>query len=212
MKRQSDNGNIWINYDDLDRKELSDIKAILFGEDMLFDRLSIDKGTINAVHQYQWAIEGDEYEKCKELTESEFVKSPQFTYCVDSDCIISFHFNFYSRMSFEDKEYCGIFVELDEMPEDIKRINIEVDIKCNDKRAYRQLLRDQKLDQNKTMCGFRFFSTKTLENNTYFQWTFGVKVFNIKMMETDDAVSDGDLDGEDFLEAYRTVRAITDLY
>ena len=200
MKKQSENDNIWINHHDLDRKENLDIKVALFGEGMLFDRLSIDKSRINAVQQYEWKIEGDEYTKCKELAALDHVQSPSFVYNIASDCVICFHFNFYARMSFEDEEYCGIFVEIDEMPEDIKRLDIEVDIKCNEKRAYRQLMRDQKLTQKKRVCGFRIFATKVLDSNTYFDWIFGVKIFNLKMTETDDGemedgFDDADLDG-----------------
>ena len=186
MKRQSEHGNIWINHHDLDRKENLDIKTALFGDNMLFDRLSIDKSNINTVQQYEWKIESDEYEKCKELAASEYVKSPRFAYNIDGDIVIYFHFNFYGRMSFEDEEYCGIFVEIDEMPKDVKRFNIEVDIKCNEKKAYRHLLRDQKLTQKKRVCGFRMFKSKALDSNSCFEWVFGVKVFNLKMVETDD--------------------------
>ena len=98
----------------------------------------------------------------------------------------------YGRMSFDDEEYCGIFVEIDQMPEDIKAINIEVDIKCNDKKAYRQLMRDQKLTQKKRICGFRIFTAKALDINSCFEWIFGVKIFNLKMidMETDEDVAE----------------------
>ena len=116
MKMQSENGYIWVNHHDLDRKEHLDIKTALFGEGMLFDHLSIDQTKINAVQQYEWMIDADEYEKCKEHTTLEYVQSPPFEYHIDSDCVICFHFNFYGRMSFEDKEYCGIFVEIDNMP------------------------------------------------------------------------------------------------
>merc|ERR1739842_135306 len=94
-------------------------------------------------------------------------------------------------MSSGDKEYCGIFVEIDEMPEDIKELNIEIDIKCNEKKAYRQLMREQKLTQKKRICGFRIFPTKTLDNNSCFEWIFGVKIFNLKVSAT------GNEDGND---------------
>ena len=186
MKRQSENDNIWINHHDLDREENLDIKAALFGNDMLFDVLTIDKSNINAVQQYEWKIEGDEYEKCKELDASQYVQSPQFTYHVDSECVITFHFNFYCRMSSDDDEYCAIFVEIDEMPEDMKRFNIEFDVKCNERKAYRQLMRDQELSQKSRSCGFRIFNTSELDKNTFLEWTFGVKIFKIRMVRNDD--------------------------
>ena len=192
MRKHSDDGNVWLNRHDLDCEEHRDVQRALLGDGMLFDRLSIDKSNINAVEQYEWTIAGDEYEKCKELAASEYVKSPQNEYHIASDCIIYFHFNFYGRMTFEDKEYCGVFVEIDEMPDYIKGIDIEVDIKCNEKKAYRQLLRDQKLTQKKRICGFRIFRTSVLDNNSCFEWTFGVKIFNMKTMETDHEETDNE--------------------
>ena len=211
MKTQYIDGNVWMNYNDLDRKENMDIKATLFGDDMLFDCLSIDKSNINSVQQYGWNIEGDEYIKCKELAVSESVQSPRFAFIVDrdSDRCIHFRFNFYGRLSFEDKEYCGIFVEIDEMPEDIKGINIEVDIKCNEKKAYRQLLRDQKLTQKKRICGFRIFPAKALDNNSCFKWIFGVKIFNVKMVEMDADDDDDEFEDIEFGDLYRR---LSDLY
>ena len=192
---------VWINHHDLDRKEHSDIKEALFGEGMLFDHLSIDRTKINTVQQYEWRIDGDEYEKCKGLAASEFVQSPRcFEYDIDSDSVICFHFEFYARMATEDKEYCGIFVEIDEMPEDIKAFNIEIDIKCNEKKAYRHLMRNQKLTAKKRICGFRIFPTKTLENNASFDWVFGVKIFKINRSE--DGMDDNDVA---FVELYKQI-------
>ena len=205
MKKQYVDGNGWLNYHDLDRKENMDIKSTLFGEGMLFDCLSIDKSKINAVQQYEWKIEGDEYQKCRELAVSEYVQSPRFAFIVDgdSDRSIHFHFNFYGRMSFEDKAFYGIFVEIDQMPEDIKAINIEVDIKCNEKKSYRQLLRDQKLTQKKRICGFRIFTAKALENNSHFEWTFGVKIFNLKIIEMDADDDEDNIEDMEFDDLYQ---------
>ena len=194
-----------MNYDDLDRQKNIDIKSTLFGDGMLFDCLSIDKSKINAVQQYEWNIEGDEYQKCKELAVSEYAQSPRFAFIVDgdSDRCIHFHFNFYGRMTFDDKEYCGIFVEIYEMPEDIKAINIEVDIKCNEKKSYRQLLRDQKLTQKKRICGFRIFPAKALDNNLCFKWIFGVKIFNLKVIEMDGDHEEDNIEDMEFDDLYQ---------
>ena len=211
MKNQNENGNIWINHRDLDRKEHLDIKMALFGEGMLFDHLSIDKSKINAVQQFEWMIEGDEYIKCKQVAAdvaSKYVQSRHFEYHIDSDTI-TLHFNFYGRMKFEAKEYCGIFVEIDEMPQSLNGFNIEVDIKCNEKKAYRQLLRDQKLTAKKRICGFRIFRTSELDKNTFLHWIFGVKIFNLKKLKLDtDDVIDG-FEEMDFDEMY--IR-LSDLY
>ena len=199
-----------MNHHDLNQKDLSEIKAALLGKDMLFDRLGIDQSRINAVQQYEWKLDGDEYEKCKKLAASKYVQSPRFEYHVDLDdakYIINFHFNFFGRISSDDKEYCGIFVEIDEMPEDVQGITIEVDIKCNDKRAYRHLIREQQLTQKKRKCGFRIFATSVLDKNEYFEWTFGVKIFNAKVTE-----SDIPLDGLANLELDDLYRTLSHLY
>lgn len=51
----------------------------------------------------------------------------------------------------------GIYVEIDEMRRNIERLRIEVDIKCNDKKKYRQLMRTQILTQKKRVYGVRVF-------------------------------------------------------
>ena len=187
-----------MNHHDLNNEQLSDIRNELLGKNMMFDRLYIDQSRIKSVEQYKWKIEGDEYEKCKAHSTSQYVQSPRFEYA-NSGYSISFHFNFYGRICSDDKEYCGIFVELDEMPEDIKRIEIEVDIKCNEKKAYRHLIRDQQLTREKRRCGFRIFMTSALDKNECFEWTFGVKIFNVKITGNDDdtpidAQADAELD------------------
>ena len=199
---------MWLNHDDLDNEELSGIRSALFGKDMLFERLSIDPTAIKSVQKYEWRIEGDEYQKCKELTVSEdlkspkyvqcqqnslsiseYVESPLFTFIVDEECTVSFHFNFHGEMD-EDNPYCGIFVEIDEMPDNMERLRIEVDMKCNEKKAYRQLMREQILTQTKRVCGINVFEQKELSKNSSLHWVFGVKIFKITMAETEDGRED----------------------
>ena len=92
------------------------------------------------------------------------------------------------------------------MPGDIKGINIEVDIKCNEKKVYRQLLRGQKLTQKKRICGFQIFPTKTLENNKFFEWVFGVKIFKIKRSTNYEEVEDRiEVDDVDFEGLYKQI-------
>ena len=203
MRRQYAKGQMWLNHDDLDNEELSGIKDALFGKDMLFERLSIDPTKIKSVQQYEWIIEADEYKKCKDLTPSkyltspkyincqqnsssisEYVQSPLFTFIVDEECTVQFHFKFYGEMD-GDNPCCGIFVEIDEMPENMERLRIEVDMKCNEKKAYRQLMREQILTQTKRVCGINVFEQKELSKNSSLHWVFGVKMFKISMTGTE---------------------------
>merc|ERR1719433_484918 len=61
MKAMMKRGTLWMNHYELDRREYSSIKAILFGNGKLFDVLSIDKERISVVQQYQWMITGSVY-------------------------------------------------------------------------------------------------------------------------------------------------------
>merc|ERR1711879_158309 len=46
MKAMMESGTLWMNHYELDRKEYSSIKAVLFGNRKIFDFLSIDKERI----------------------------------------------------------------------------------------------------------------------------------------------------------------------
>ena len=184
LKAQYDEGSLWINHHELSGKELSKMRNALFGRDMLFDHLSIDQSQIKSVQQYEWRIEGDEYQKCKSHTAAEYVKSDQFKFIMDEDCIVSFHFIFYGQMA-GDNRYCGVFVEIDKMPRNMELIRIEVDMKCNEKKKYRQLMREQLLSQEKRVCGCRVFESKELDKNDFLRWVFGVKIFKTKANDLD---------------------------
>ena len=208
MKVRYNSGSLWVNRHDLNKNELSDIREAIFGKGMLFDNVSIDKSEINEVQQYEWTIDGDEYEKCKGLAVSEKIESPRFVYNVNGDCIVHFHFNFYGHIDFEGKQYCGIFVEIDEMPVNVKRMKIEIDMKCNEKKKYRQLMRRQVLTQDERVCGFHVFETAELEKNDSLKWIFAVKIFNVKMTNIDDANGDEENENE-WNDLYKT---LADLY
>ena len=204
MKAQYDDGSLWVNHHELDRKELGDIKNALFGTDMLFDHLSIDQSQIKSVQRYGWRIEGDEYEKCKAHTASEYMQSPKFEFIVDEESAVSFHFNFHGQLA-GDNPYCGVFVEIDEMPEHMELVSIEVDMKCNDKKKYRQLMREQILTQTKRVCGCRVFETAEMDKNDFLQWAFGVKIFKTKVLDSDVY----EMEDAEFEDLYS---ALSDLY
>lgn len=83
------------------------------------------------------------------------------------------------------------------MPENVELINIEVDMKCNEKKKYQQVMRTHILTQKKRICGLRIFEQKELDKNKALHWVFGVKIFKTIRMETDDDETDDD---ESFIE------------
>ena len=179
MKARYQRDSLWINEQELDREELSEIKAAFLDDGMLFDHLEIDKSKINAVEQCTWTIEGDEYSKCKDLAASESIESPVFEFHASQQYAVFFHFKFYNKIS-EERPHRGIFVEIDEIPENVKRLRIEVDIKCNVKGQYRQLMREQILTPTKRVCGIRVFEdARKLDKIKSLNLVFGVKIFRI---------------------------------
>merc|ERR1719433_1399376 len=84
MKAMMKRGTLWMNHQELDRREYSSIKAVLFGNCKLFDVLSIDKEGIPMVHEYQWMITGSDYDDLKALTATEYITSPPFIYEMSS--------------------------------------------------------------------------------------------------------------------------------
>jgi len=184
MKR----GTLRVNHDELDRKEYSSIKAILFGNNQIFDVLSIDKERIPMVQQYQWMITGSVYEDLKALPIAEYITSPQFVYDVINESDhhqITFHFRFYSRYSVKEPQ-CAIFLELDDIPDGVKRLRIEIDMKCYKKKDFRHLLRSRDLSAELKTVGFLTFDHDELRKNGMMQWVFGVKVLNVDKVVVDE--------------------------
>ena len=175
----SQNGTLWINHQELGKVEFGEIKAALFGDGKLFDFMGIDKESIPSVQQHRWMIEGDEYEELKGLAASEYVVSPSFRYDVKGQCVISFHFRCYGRYS-EDDPQCAIFFEITGMPDDMKRLRVEVDIKCVKNQEFRQLLKTRVLTKEMNYCGFQAFEYEELDKNECIEWVFGVKIFKIE--------------------------------
>ena len=188
MKVSYENGDLWVNCNELEKEEFEDIKTALFGEGMLFDFLSIDKTTINRVRTNSWMIEGDSYSELKCLSAAEFVESQVFTFGYSESAMnqmISYRFRFYGRFS-EDNPNCAVSIEILEMPKELKRLRVEVDIKCNENKKYRQLLRAQILTQKKSICGLQFFEHTELDRNASLLLEFGVKIFKMEFAEAQD--------------------------
>ena len=191
---------MWLNHREFDREDMIDISNTLMEKDMLFDRLSINQYEIKLVQQYEWIINGDEFKKCKALAPSQCVQSPRFTFLVDGQSPVSFHFNFYRQIA-DNNQNCSIFVEIDKMPENMELLRIEVDMKCNEKKKYRQLMREQILSKKKRLCGCRVFETAELQSKTHLHWVFGVKIYKTAMVDVD-------TDDMEFEDLYRNFSAL----
>ena len=188
MKVMRVKNTLWINHDELDREEFSVIKEILFGEGKVFDALSIDKESIPSVQHINWIIDGNIYQKLKALPASRYISSHQFVYdaSTGSDCHrFTFHFRFYRQYSVDDPQ-CAIFLEIDEMPNELKRLTIEIDMKCDKERQFKQLLRTRVMSQEQRVTGFVTFHHSELDVNESMKWVFAMKVLNAEETEVDE--------------------------
>ena len=178
-------GTLWINHYELDREEFSGIKEILFGEGKVFDALSIDKETIPSVQQFNWIIDGNTYQKLKALSASRYISSPQFVYDAPTGSDrhrITFRFRFY-RLYSEANPQCAIYLEIEEMPRGVQRLRIEVDMKCDKKKKFKQLLRTRVLSTKQRVTGFVIFDHREVDENERMEWMFAVKMFNVDVNE-----------------------------
>ena len=180
MKVMKERGTLWMNHNELDREKLNEIKAILFGTDKVFDALSIDKDTIPPVTQFQWTISGGVHDELMALSASRYIVSPQFAYDLTTGSDhhrITFHFRFYRQHSVENPQ-CAIFLEIDEMPNELKRLRVEVDMKCDKKKRFRQLLGTHVMTKEQRIIGFNTFDHREVERNNKMEWFFAVKILN----------------------------------
>ena len=190
MRAMKERGTLWLNHNELSRMEFGAIKALLFGSDKLFDVLSIEKESIPSVQHFQWTIVGDAYEELTTVPVSEYIVSPEFTYYVetktDTDCRrIFFHFRFYRQYSVENPQ-CAIFLEITKIPDEVKRLRIEIDMKCNKKRQFRQLLRARVLDKDHQITGFVTFPHQQLDEEEEIEWMFAMKILNTEAADVDE--------------------------
>ena len=83
---------------------------------------------------------------------------------------------------------CAVYFVLEELPENLKSVRIEVDMKCNgfkgenDKKMplSRQWLKPQILSNGNRICGFKCFHHQKLEEDMSLEWTFAVKAFKME--------------------------------
>ena len=98
---------------------------------------------------------------------------------------IPFHFRFYGQYSEQDPQ-CAIFLEIDEIPDEVKRVRVEVDMKCNKKKQFRQLLRTRVLSAEQRVTGFVTFHHRQIDENESMKWIFAMKILDVEEADVDE--------------------------
>ena len=186
LKALHESRSLWVNFGELAHATNKSIEAALFGRGQLFDCLGIDATRIRSVHEYQWNIVGQEYETLKTAEAGTYIVSPAFSYKhameQEQDVTIRFHLWCYAKLSLQSQK-CALFVALDEFPESVKRLRIEIDIRCDKKRTFKQLLQSQILTKADRTAGQQVFEYAELERNECIQWRIGVKIFKAEQFD-----------------------------
>ena len=192
-------GTLWLNHYELNQKQYLKIKNALLGEGKLFDLWGINKAEIPCVQQYQWLLEGDEYQELIDLDVLAYRKSPSFVYFALSEFEMSFHLRCYAKYT-EYKPQCAIFVEIENFPKGVKKLRIAADIKGtlykSDKadgkkmksKVHMQSLNTQILTPEKKICGFQLFDYQQLISidSESLEWMIGVKILRAEHFEYDE--------------------------
>ena len=109
---------------------------------------------------------------------AEYASSPLFRYDFNGQFDISFHLRCYGQFT-ADNPQCAVFVEIDEMPDSLNSLRIEVDFKAKmASKEHRQLLKTKMMTKEKRVCGFQMFDSEQLDSNTEIEWVIGVKIFS----------------------------------
>lgn len=193
MKSMMESGDLWINRKEIDKPEMSKIRDILFGDEFTDIPGMIALDEVNWVQEYQWWIGCDDYQSMLNLQLSDFIESPIYRYSLDEENDIAFRFRMYGQHS-EDILRCAIYLEMMGMPEQVKRLRIEVDIKCLKMKDFegtvffRHWLKPQIISKVGDTRGFQCFEREEIEGKESLQWVFGVKVFKVEMKESENFV------------------------
>ena len=83
---------------------------------------------------------------------------------------------------------CAVYFVLEELPESLKSVRIEMDMKCNGFKGengrntllFKQWLKPQILSKGNRICGFKCFHHQKLEEDMSLEWTFAVKAFKME--------------------------------
>ena len=174
--------SIWINFNELYQSKYNSVKKALFGRNKLFESLGIDAAKINLVQQFEWVIQREELQNLKDAESGNFILSPSYQYMFDGRDTILFHMICYGKYS-EESPNCAIFVKFDVFPKSMKRLRIEIDIKCHKKKEYRRLLKTQSLSPEHPSTGFQAFRFEKLSQNKSIRWVLGMKIFKTEQFD-----------------------------
>ena len=99
---------------------------------------------------------------------------------------IGFHLQCYAKYS-SSSQMCALFVAFDKFPESVKRVSIEMDIRCDKAKRFKHLLKPQVLRNTdrevNRVAGFQAFSFNELERNDKIKWRIAVKLINAKQYD-----------------------------
>eukprot|EP01084_Bolivina_argentea_P231209 389952_1 len=168
---------IWMNENELTKIKHTKLRQWI-------NKISnITSTTINFVLQLDWRIDGDTYRKFKTNQPRQYIRSRHYQYDINDKEQIAFHLECCSKYSHELTK-CALFLYLDQFPVNIESIQIAYDLLCNKKPIYRNYMPPQRLSKSKTFCGFQVFSCTNLEKNDFIEWHIGLKVIEIKYIDT----------------------------
>lgn len=155
---------------------------MLMDDGKLFDHLGIDKTKIKYTQQYEWNIK-HQYEQFRNLKPRPYVESPSYKY-ITGEHEIKFHFKCYGRYS--DKfPNCAFFLYLDDYPQNMEGVSIEMDLLCEKKKEYRHLISTQWLSPTNRFCGCQTFPYTDLQNNESIKWKIAMKLHEIQFIADD---------------------------
>ena len=196
MQLMKNQGDLWMIRSEIEKKSMKKIKSALFGDEERGNEGALLRvEDVNWIKEYQWKIEGDDYQAILTLPVSEYIVSDLMQYDVNDEHTIPFRFRFYRQHS-DGNERSAIYLKLDAVPENVKKLRIEVDMRCQQIKGteskkitlFKQWLKPQNLSKEKEICGFHCFEGDRLEDNMSLEWYFGVKIF--KMEKEKELVAD----------------------
>eukprot|EP01084_Bolivina_argentea_P099821 179369_1 len=177
MVEMNRTGKLWINVYELNNIQHTELKHLWKRNDGFLEYYGIDISNIKKVQQYEWNIEGDEYEKFKNMKARKYLKSKEYKCAIGDNEEMSFYLECCAKYT-EGSEQCGLFLclDVDKLPVYIQEIKIEMDIIGQNKKKYRYQMAVQKLSAMKQYCGSQIFPSSDLQKNNSIKWRIGMKV------------------------------------
>ena len=177
MKTMDARNGIWQNKEEMKQYPLLSVAM----EKML---AHFDLSNVNKVHQYEWHIKNDEYQRLLDCAPEKYIDCAA-TYVLNGE-VIDFQIRCYAKYSAKVPEV-AIFLSFDELPGIMKRVRIEADIKCIKKQPFRRLMREQIVSKQRSF-GFRCFPSEKLRANDGMTWLIAPKMFRAERARVDTEV------------------------